>query len=193
MHWSGEEYVLAFTGALFLAIVVASFSRRFSMSAGSRASFLSGAVVGVASAVVLGDVDDVVYPLFIWGLPVVPLIIIGFLVRDALAWQPAADAATILAGDEADAGVPRRAAFFPPADHPQSADVGGGGEVRRKAADPDSSPQELAEIAFAHPAARTAVAHNPATPANVLEWLATQDDPAVLSAIGARVGASAAH
>lgn len=193
MRWSGEEYVVAITGVLFFAIVVVSFWRRFSMSAGSRMTFLAGAIVAVGSATVLSYVDDVRYPFVVWVLPAVPLIIIGVLVQEARAWQPLRIAPSAVTAHHADAGVPsRRPAFFPPADHPQSAEVGGGGEVRRKAADPQASAQELAEIAFAYPQARATVAANPATPVNVLEWLASQEDPAVLAAIGARSGAGAA-
>ena len=185
MHWAGEEYAVAITGVLFFAIVVVSLWRRFSMSAGSRLTFLAGAIACVGSATLLAHVDDVRYPFVVWALPVVPLIIIGVLVRDAVAWQPLGHATSASLEHQADAGAPSRPAFFPPADHPQSAEGGGGGEVRRKAADPHATPQDLAQIAFAHPQVRATVAINPATPANVLEWLASQEDPRAVAAIGA--------
>lgn len=186
MHWSGEEYVLAVTGVLFLAIVVASISRRFSMSAGSRASFLAGAVVFTGSAVLLSTIEAVRYPPPVWVLPLVPAVIIGVLVRDAIAWQPAATAAPERSARGADADVPSRAAFFPPAEVPHPDGEGGRGEVRRAALDPDAPPQMLADIAFTHPQLRADVATNPATPANILEWLASQDDPAIVAALAKR-------
>lgn len=132
MHWSGEEYVLAVTGVQFLAIVIASISRRFSLSAGSRASFLAGAVVFMGSMVLLSTIETVRYPPPVWVLPLVPAVIIGVLVRDAIAWQPTAASAPARSTHPADADVLSRPAFFPPAEVPHPAGEGGGGEVRRR-------------------------------------------------------------
>lgn len=56
----------------------------------------------------------------------------------------------------------------------------------RRAADPAASPTELADLAYAHPELRTVIASNPATPANVLGWLASSGDDAVADAIAGR-------
>lgn len=64
---------------------------------------------------------------------------------------------------------------------------GVGNEVARACAhNPHTAASELADIAYAYPALRAAVAGNPATPAAVLEWLAKSGDPVVTAAISAR-------
>jgi hypothetical protein len=187
MYWSAEEFVLAVTGALFLMIVVASFLPRFELSLGSRVSFAIGGTVFVSAAFALAQLEFVRYPPLVWLLPLVPIIIIGVLVRDAIAWQPGATPAPReIPMPQHYTEAPRRAAFFPPADQSPAAGEGGDGRVRARAVDPGATAQELAEIAFTKPQLRAAVATNPATPANVLDWLASQGDPVVHAAIAAR-------
>src|SRR5690606_7874196 len=112
---------------------------------------------------------------------------IGVLVRDAIAWHPGvAPAPRETPFSEHHAEAPRRAAFFPPAEQSLTVGEGGDGRVRALAIDPQATAEELADIAFTKPYLRAAVAINPATPANVLDWLASQGDPVVHSAIAAR-------
>jgi hypothetical protein len=56
----------------------------------------------------------------------------------------------------------------------------------RAASDPAASGTELADLAYAHPELRLAIATNPATPANVLGWLASSGGDAVTDAIARR-------
>lgn len=59
----------------------------------------------------------------------------------------------------------------------------------RAASDPAASGTELADLAYAHPELRLAIATNPATPANVLGWLASSGGDGVTDAIARRASA----
>jgi hypothetical protein len=61
----------------------------------------------------------------------------------------------------------------------------------RMASDPTASGTELADLAYAHPELRLAIAANPATPANVLGWLASIGGDGVTDAIARRSSADA--
>lgn len=188
MYWSAEEYVLASMGALFLVIVSTSFLPRFELSHLSRWLFTVGAIAFLAVAWLSAGLEVIRYPRLVWLLPLIPLTIIGVLVRDAIAWRPGAvPAQPGVSSSGVDADASRRAAFFPPTDQYVPVGEGGDGRVRALAADPQASPQELADIAFTKPQLRPTVASNPATPSNVLEWLASQGDPVVHAAIKARM------
>ncbi|NYI40098.1 hypothetical protein [Demequina lutea] len=54
------------------------------------------------------------------------------------------------------------------------------------ASDPTASGTELADLAYAHPELRVAIANNPATPANVLGWLASSGGDGITDAIATR-------
>lgn len=75
----------------------------------------------------------------------------------------------------------RRVTVAPTDTHAMGSEV-----ARARAHNPHTAASELADIAYAHPALRAAVAGNPATPAAVLEWLAKCGDPVVTTAISAR-------
>ncbi len=191
MSWSAEELVLVGMGALFLLIVATSFAPRIELSNLSRVLFAVWAIAFFAVAWFSAGLEVVRYPPFVWILPMVPLTIIGVLVRDAIAWHPGAVPAQPGApAPGVDADALRRAAFFPPIDDAVTVGEGGDGRVRALAADPEASAQELADIAFTKPQLRATVASNPATPSNVLDWLASQGDPVVHAAIKARVTVS---
>jgi lysylphosphatidylglycerol synthetase-like protein (DUF2156 family) len=55
-----------------------------------------------------------------------------------------------------------------------------------KASDPHASGAELADLAYAHPELRVVIATNPATPANVLGWLASNGSEEISGAIATR-------
>ena len=190
MYWSAEEILLAVTGALFFVIVASSFFARVQVAPTSRLTFAIGAVVFVGAAVILARIEEVRYPGLLWLLPLVPMIVIGVLLRDAIAGPKGrATRAVGRVAPDRDADAPRRAAFFPPTEDLLTVGEGGDGRVRELASDPEATAQELADIAFTRPHLRAAVARNPATPANVLEWLASQGDPVVQAAIVSRSSA----
>lgn len=186
MSWSAEEVALAVTGATFFAIVVLSFVPRFVLSPASRVVFAMGAVVMGGLAPLLAMIGTVRYPPLVWLLPLVPCVILVVLIRDARRVSSSRHDVTVTLVTRADDDAPRRAAFFPPSDYVVSLGEGGDGSARDVAADPTATPQELADIAFSRPHLRALVAANPATPANVLEWLASHGDPVVNATIAAR-------
>lgn len=187
MNWSAGEIFLAVTGALFVVVVASSFLPRFELTRTSQWTASAVALGCVGLAITLAGIEGVRYPLALWLLPLVPLAVIGVLVRDAIASHaravPARPSERSLAHD---ADAPRRAAFFPPTIESLTVGEGGDGRVRALASDPEATAQELADIAFSSPQLRGLVAMNPATPANVLEWLASQGDSEVHAAIAAR-------
>lgn len=185
MSWSAEESVLAVTGVLFFAIVVMSFMPRFEMSTMSRSAFAMGAVVTVVLAPLLAMNAAVQYPPLVWLLPLVPVTVMGVLIRDARRGVPQ-PSVVIPDAPVVDPDAPRRAAFFPPDEPLVSLGEGGDGSARERASDPGASAHELADIAFAYPHLRATIAQNPATPATILEWLASHGDPVINAAIAAR-------
>lgn len=187
MYWSSEEWLLLVTGVLFAAAAAASTIRFVTLTRRSQVTFTVGAAAFLVAAYVLAQIEAVVYPPFLWILPLVPLVILGVMARDAVAASAAA-AKTPRTPATADAGV-TRASVIPVA----TAAPGSPSDrlLRMRAADPAASPQELARIAYAHRDMRTLIAGNPATPASLLEWLASVGDPAVHAAISSRQSAVA--
>ncbi|MDN4480400.1 hypothetical protein [Demequina muriae] len=147
----------------------------------SRATFAIGAAAFVGSAALLARIEDVRYPPLLWVVPVVPVVILGVLMRDAISRfrRPAA-------APEPTARVRRSPAFVPPLEQGAIREERAHGMLRARAANPSASPQELASIAYSHPEIRATIAGNPAAPANLLEWLAAVGDTAVHAAISAR-------
>ncbi len=186
MFWSAEEYVVLLTGVLFLALVAGSFLPGVELTRSSLLAFGLAGVVFVGAAVVLARVESAQYLPLVWVLPVVPLLVIGVLARDAVVdRRHHAQPERVSANARPEPGDPLAASTISPAEG--SAHVGGGeGSPRALAADSDSTPTQLAEIAMLHPELRATVARNPATPSSVLDWLAGQDDPVVMAAIASR-------
>ncbi|WP_062205545.1 hypothetical protein [Demequina salsinemoris] len=177
MHWSAEEFVLGITGVLFAGIVASSRLPRVELTLTSRRAFAIGAVVFVGAAAALATIEEASYPPLLWVLPLVPLMVIGVLIRDALAVGAAErrdrDPAMSAQGDSS----------APIVDDAVDETLHEGHAL---AADPTARAEDLAEIAYAEPTLRPVVAANPATPASLLEWLSSLGDPAVQRAIGAR-------
>jgi len=84
MHWAMDEYLVLATGMLFAVILVASVSPSVSLSRASYVMFGFGAGVFIGASFALAWVATVQYPPVMWVLPVVPLLVIGALVRDAV-------------------------------------------------------------------------------------------------------------
>lgn len=84
MHWAMDEYAVLTTGVLFAAILVAGASPSVPLNRASRVVFGLGAVVFIGASFALAWVATVQYPPVMWVLPVVPLLVIGVLVRDAI-------------------------------------------------------------------------------------------------------------
>ncbi|WNM24673.1 hypothetical protein RN607_00845 [Demequina capsici] len=132
-------------------------------------------MVFIGAAAALSTIENASYPPLLWVLPLVPLMVIAVLIRDALVGGT---------GRRRD-GFDAMGAQVDGSESSQTFTTTiGTGEVL--ASDPEASPEQLAEIAYAQPTLRPVVAANPSTPASLLEWLAALGDPAVQRAIGAR-------
>jgi lysylphosphatidylglycerol synthetase-like protein (DUF2156 family) len=86
--------------------------------------------------------------------------------------------------------VPQRAARDRAVNTQEVAEAAASSRLRT-ASDPAASGTELADLAYAHPELRLAIATNPATPANVLGWLASSGGHGVTDAIAKRSSADA--
>lgn len=175
MAWLSEEFILAITGVLFGLVAALGFMPRVSLGGRARGAYGLLSVGFLAVAAVLAVIDGVAYPPFLWALPILPIVIGIVIVRDR----------------EADTGDHARAPaagvrFVRNPVHGTAVHDTADPALRCLASNPRTSPAELARIAYAHPEVREVIARNPATPANLLEWLAAVGDEAVVEAIAAR-------
>ncbi|WP_144276245.1 hypothetical protein [Demequina sp. NBRC 110053] len=142
----------------------------------SRTAFAIGAVAFTGAAALLARIEDVLFPALLWAAPAVPLLILAVIARDARR-----KVAPPVTGGQ---GVRRASTLAAAEDTPASR------ALAARAQSPRSTEHELAQIAWRHAHLRAAVAANPATPAAVLEWLATHGDPEINAAIAGRASRS---
>lgn len=186
MDWTVEALSVLLTGVLFLSIVVAGLTPFVSLNSASYVAFGAAGMVFIGSAFALARVQAVNYPPLMWVLPILPLLVIGVLCKDAVAarratGQPEHVTAIARPVDERPLAAPAPA----PAVAPEPS-RGGDGSAREVAESLTASENQLALIAINHPALRPLVARNPRTPQSVLDWLAQQGDIAVAEALRAR-------
>jgi len=186
MDWTSEALSVLVTGVLFLSIVVAGFTPVASLSPMSNVAFGAAGVVFVGSAFALARVQAVNYPPLMWVLPILPLLVIGALCKDAVSARQASaqpERATAIA--RPNDGRPIAAPGMAPATAPGHV-RSGEGSAFEIASSYDATPNDLASIAINYPELRAVVARNPLTPSSVLDWLAQQADPAVDAALRER-------
>lgn len=175
MGWGADGSAFAVTGALL--VVSAAISR----SPFVRARFLTMVPILVAAAVSFAAAfisrsygGWTLWP-WIWVVALLPLVLTVVLVARALA------------GMARTTSVSRRLAHQLAARRKMaSASEVAASSRLRSASDPTASGTELADLAYAHPEVRVAIAANPATPANVLGWLASSGGQGVADAIARR-------
>ncbi len=187
MDWTVEALSILLTGVLFFGIVLAGLFSVVALSIMSFVFFSTGAVVFIGAAFALARVQAVNYPPLLWALPLLPLLVIGVLVKDAVAArrepvQPAH--ATAIARPDAEHLL--AASVEVPARLITESGRGGEESARVRASSAHVSPNELAHMAINFPELRPIIARNPLTPVSVLEWLAQQDSPEAISALEAR-------
>lgn len=194
MSWISGELVLIVTGVLFAIVAALGGKPGAAHHGATRVTYLAAAMTAFAGGLYVARSDVTAPPLF-GVLMLIPLALLAIVLRDrarasreaTLSEQSAAlapDASAFAAGSvQRDAR--RDQCTCTPTRHASIADP-----VAR-AADPTTSAGELATIAFACPQARVAIAGNPATPANLLEWLVAVGDEAVVASVAQR--AHAAH
>jgi len=189
MDWTLEALCVLIAGLLFVAIVLAGLSPVASLSPASFVAFGAAGAVFIGAAFALARVQAVNYPPAMWVLPILPLLIIGVLGKDAVtARRATSQPEHVTAIARPDFERPLAALVETPALGLES-QQGGEGSAPHIASSPFATPNELAHIAINNPELRPAIARNPMTPQSVLEWLAQQDSPEVSEALGARAGA----
>jgi len=191
MSWSLDGIFIFLTGVLFLGLVVAALTSVVSLTRTSIVAFGAAAGVCVGTSVVLAWVDKDQYPPLTWVLILLPLGVIGVLLRDALAAKRvAAQAERTSANARPDDSHPLAEGLFVPASAPPNPGEGAAGSPDAAdlalATNPWASGEDLARLAVNRPELRALVAANPATPAAVVAWLATSANPRVLEAINNR-------
>ena len=185
MDLSADEFALAITAFLFLGLVAFSFLPRVELTLRSRATFAIGVALFLGTAALLVWIENVQYPPLMWLLPLVPLAIMGALVRDRLMGPNRSGGhETVGALPEPDFVKARREPTFP--GERDGSTLQAARILRERAANPAASPQELASMAYLNPSLRATIAGNPAAPASLLEWLASLGDSSVRAAINAR-------
>ena len=187
MGWTVESLSVLFTGVLFVGIVLAGLTSLVALSIMSYVAFGAAAVVFTGAAFALARVEAGNYPPLMWILPVLPLLIIGVLVKDAVAarrvsHQP--ERATAIA--RPDAERPLAASAEAPVVLTTEPARGGEGSARSRVSSPSVTPNELAHMAINNPELRPAIARNPLTPESVLQWLAQQGTREAIEALSAR-------
>jgi len=113
-----------------------------------------------------------------WTFPVLPLVLIAFLLLRAFSGTGEKHS---MSGCLA----PKLAARRKTESDSEAAEVAASSRLR-SASDPTASGTELADLAYAHAELRVAIAANPATPANVLGWLASNGGEGIADAIARR-------
>ena len=175
MDWTVESLSILLAGVLFAGVVLAGLASIVALSIMSYVAFGAAAVVFIGAAFALARVQAITYPPLMWMLPILPLLVIGVLVKDAVAARPGFDQpvhATAIA--RPDAERPLAASAEAPAVPTRGSARGGEGSARSRAASPYASPNELAHLAINHPELHALIARNPLTPESVVQWLAQQ-------------------
>lgn len=184
MDWTVEALSVLVTGMLFVGIVVAGLTPFVTLSPTSFGAFGAAGVVFVGSAFALARVQAVNYPPLMWLLPILPLLVIGVLLKDAVAarrFLPQPERATAIA--RPDSERPLVALAQAPAEIATPRGQGDEGSERALASSPYATPNELATMAINNPELRPIIARNPLTPLSVLHWLAQQGEPAAIAAL----------
>jgi lysylphosphatidylglycerol synthetase-like protein (DUF2156 family) len=183
MGWGAEGSAFAVTGALFLLCGAIASSPTVRARLPVLVSIITVAAVFIAAAFLPRTYGGWASSRWDWCAALLPTALMAVLCARAavgvshsrllvkrLAPQRAARARAVNAQDAAEAVASSRL---------------------RTASDPAASGTELADLAYAHPELRLAIATNPATPANVLGWLASSGGDGVTDAIARRSSADA--
>jgi len=183
MGWGADGSAFAVTGALFLLCGAIASGPTVRARLPVLVSILTVAAVFIAAAFLSRTYGGWTSSRWSWSAALVPIALMVVLGTRAAASvthshsllrclvpQTAARDRAVNAHEDAEAAVSSRL---------------------HTASDPAASGTELADLAYAHPELRLAIAINPATPANVLGWLASSGGDGVIEAIARRNAADA--
>ncbi len=178
MGWGAEGSAFAVTGALFLLCGAIASGPTVRARRLVAISMLVIAAFFITAAFLARSYGGWATTPWAWFATLLPLALLAFL---------GARATTGLATSHSYSrcSVPQRSARERAAAASEEAEAAASARLRR-AADPHTSGSELADLAYGHPDVRLIVASNPATPANVLGWLATSGGEGIAEAIATR-------
>lgn len=175
MSWQAETSALVASGGMLTGVVLISLHPRVALKGGSQWVYAFGAVAFIAIGLLSELVFDIDLPRAVLALPLLPLTLLAFEIRDIVAARGSQAPLQVVAATSGEVPVV-----------PAPFGAQGVGAARMLAASPYATGNELVELAYTHPELRPAIASNPQAPANLLAWLLDLGDPEVLAAIAAR-------
>ena len=178
MGWGADGSAFAVTGALFLVCGAIAGSPIVRARRPTLASILVAAAVFIAAAYLSQSRGGWTSSPWIWCVALLPVVVIAL-------FGPRAAAGLAVKHSTSRCIVPQFAARRKTANASNTAEAAAFSRSHR-ASDPAASGTELADLAYEHPELRVAIAANPATPANVLGWLASSGGDDVVDAIASR-------
>ena len=178
MGWGADGSAFAVTGALFLVCGAIAGSPVVRARRQTLASIFVAAAVFIAAGYLSQSRGGWISSPWIWCVALLPVVVIAL-------FGPRVAAGLSVKHSTSRCIVPQFAA------RRKAASVSNTAEAATlywssRASDPAASGTELADLAYAHPELRVAIAANPATPANVLGWLASSGGDDVVDAIASR-------
>lgn len=178
MGWGAEGSAFAVTGALFLLCGAIASGPTVTARLPVLVSILTVAAVFITAAFLSRTYWGWTSSRWTWCAALLPIALIAvFGARVAVSVTHSHSLVKCLA--------PQRAARDRAVNAQESAEAAASSRLRT-ASDPAASGTELADLAYAHPELRLAIAANPATPANVLGWLASSGGDGITDAIARR-------
>ena len=183
MGWGADGSAFAVTGALFLLCGAIASSPAVRVRFPVLVSILAVAAVFIAAAFMFRTSGGWTSSPWTWVAALLPIALMAVIgARTAVGPSGPRSRMKCLA--------PQRSGKDRSASATESAEAAASHRMRT-ASDPAASGAELADLAYAHPELRLAIAINPATPANVLGWLASSGGEGITDAIARRSSSEA--
>ncbi|MEJ1229652.1 MAG: hypothetical protein WDM88_01890 [Galbitalea sp.] len=182
MYWSGYDTSILITGILTLVLAVVPGIGVANQTRGVIGAVGAGLII---ISIITGNLQSLVYPSIVTIAPVIPVVagvIMVIRARNlAAAERQSVDvSAPAIRATTSSAAVPASAVL---------ATSSSTEDLSAQAADPTTPLATLADLAYDHPELRPAIAANPSTYPDLLEWLGGLDDPAVAKALASRTSA----
>jgi len=184
MGWGADGSAFAVTGALFLLCGAIASGPAVRARVPVLVSIFAVAAVFIAAAFLSSTHGGWTSSPWTWFASLLPIALMATLgARGAAGPSAAHSLVRCLA--------PQRSAKDRAASATETAEAAASQRMHT-ASDPTASGADLADLAYAHPELRLAIATNPATPANVLGWLASSGGEGITDAIARRSSSEAA-
>lgn len=178
MGWGADGSAFAVTGALFLLWGAIASSSIVRARLAILVSILVAAAVFITAAFLSRAHGGWTSSRLTWCFVLLPVVFAAFFAVRAVA---------VHSGERSQPGrLAREHAARRQGADPSDADEVNVSSPLLRASNPAASGTELADLAYAYPELRAVIAANPATPANVLGWLAATGGDGIADAIAAR-------